>query len=99
MGLYKGQGYARLISEDVDCHIKGRLIGQEHLQTRVFIVEERLAFYISLMAYKGGGFRCPRQRFIRFLENQNTRRWPAALELHVHPCGQIDITAGLQSVS
>src|SRR6266404_3233836 len=99
MGFYEGQGCARLISEDVHCHVKGRLIGQEHLQPRVFIAKEGLAFYVALMADKGGGSRCAGQSFVWFLEDQNTSCWTAAFELNVRACGQINITAGLQAVS
>src|SRR6266853_121769 len=99
MSLHKGQGCAWLVSEDVHCHVKGRMIGQEHLQPRVFVAEEGLAFYVALMADKRRWFRCARQRFIGFLEDQNTRRWTAALELDVHAGGEIDIAAGLQPVS
>ncbi len=98
VAFHEWQRRPRLVGEDVDRHVEGRVARQQRLQTGVRVAQERLAFDFALVANQGGGPAGSRQRLILFLENQNPRGGGSALELNIFACGQIDKTAGLQTM-
>ena len=71
--LDERQRRARLVRENAHREVEFRLVRQQNLEARVFIAEERLAFYFALMADQRGGFVHTRQRFVAFLEDHEAQ--------------------------
>src|SRR5258708_5206511 len=82
---------ARLISEDVDGHVKGRVVRQKNLQAGVFIAQKRGAFVLALVADHGTGFFMASKWFVYFLKNQDASCGSATFDLDVFPLRKIDV--------
>src|SRR5262249_29528011 len=79
-------------------NVERRLIGQKHLQTRVFVSKKRVAFMLALMADERTGLFMARKGLIRLLKNQNARASRAAFDLNIFCGRKVNVTPGLEAM-
>src|ERR1039457_4187156 len=99
--LDERQRRSRLVSENVHGHVERRLVGQQHLQPRVFIAKKRLSLHVSFVTDDDTRFLRARERLKLLLENQQPRSLVGVAKLKIHfrrnkcvtACGQFKYLA------
>src|SRR5436190_2633030 len=95
MRLDEWQRRAGLIREDIHRHVKSRLIRKQHLQSRILVAEEWLAFFAGF-AHQRCRRGDARESSIGLLKDQNPSAGSTAPDTNIFSRGQINEAAGVE---
>ncbi len=98
MNFDERKGCARLVGEDIYGHVEARVIGQEHLQARVFVAEERLALDVALVADEDSWFVVAGNRDEFLFENQELGSSIGLREMEIGLAWDVSVATGPEVV-